>query len=69
MSMRSVLFCFVLDEMNEEGQKRQTSSDKTSPEDAMVTTVYNAVLYIWKLLREYILKVLITRKKMFNYAW
>lgn len=38
--------------------------------NSMVTIINNTVLPIWKLLREYkILKVLITRKKISNYAW
>ena len=35
---------------------------------SMVTTVKNTLLYIWKLLKEYILKVLIIRKKC-TYVW
>ena len=31
---------------------------------SMMTVVNNAVLYVWKLLRQQILKVLITHKKM-----
>ena len=53
-----------------QSQKAQTSSDKTvSPGDvmySMVTTFNNTELYIWKLLRESIFKVLITRKKFYN---
>ena len=43
--------------MGEGGQKVQTSIDKISPGDVMytmVTIVNNIILYIWKLLREYI---------------
>lgn len=35
---------------------------------SMLTTVNNTVLRIWKLLREEILKVLVTRKKHCNYV-
>ena len=35
----------------------------------MVTAVSNTVLHIWKLLREQIFKVLITRKRIYNCMW
>ena len=53
-----------------QSQKLLSSNDKTvSPGDAMysmVTTFNNTELYIWKLLREWIFKALITRKKFYN---
>ena len=59
-------------EVGESGQKVQTSSYKKNKfwdvMYSMVITVNNTVLYIWKLLREQIIKVLIKRKKICNYA-
>ena len=53
-------------------QKVHTSSYNNKSWDLMystVTIVNNTVLYTWKLLIEYILKVLITQKKNFNCVW
>lgn len=53
--------------MSKGGQRVQTSSYKISPGDmvySMVTTVKNIALCIWKLQREWILNVLITRKEI-----
>lgn len=52
--------------MGEAGQKVQISRYKVSHGDimySMMPTFNNTVLYISKLLREYIIKVLIKRKK------
>ena len=53
-----------------QSQKVQTSSVKTvslgDVMHSMVTTFNNTELYIWKLLRELIFKVLITRKIFYN---
>ena len=56
-------------EMSERNQKVQTFSYKINKSwgyniESMATIVNNTVLYILKLLRQYILEVLITRKRM-----
>ena len=54
-------------EMGEGDQKVQTSSYKINNPEVMMykeTVFNNIVLHISKLLREWILKILITRKKM-----
>lgn len=59
--------------MEEGGQKVQTSSyRKVSIRDVMynvMTIVNTAVLYIGKLLREWILRILITRIKIFFFPF
>lgn len=57
-------------ETGEGGPKAQNFSYKTVSHEAMVTTVDNTVLNIWKLLREQILKCLHHKKKIFcNYMY
>ena len=70
--MRAIKFRGLgVGKMGEGSQKVQTSSYKVNKSwdviYSMVTIVNNTVLYIWRLLRDYILKVLITRKK--NNVW
>lgn len=57
----------AMGKMGERRKKIPTSSYKISRGDAgQVTTINNTVVHIWKLLRDKILKVLITEKTSFS---